>query len=70
MTLNTPEVITAMGLGSGCYLATLWLARDALRRLPLDRVQVPAVPRSRPEPKPDQAAQDAEVKQIDGRRAS
>lgn len=58
--------IIAMAVNS---LATLGLGYAVVRRLPLDRVQVPAAPRPRPEPKTEQPAQ-AEVEQIDGRRAS
>ena len=65
MTLNTPEVITLMALGAGCYLATVQLLRDALHRLPLDRVQVGSPPSPKPGT-PGRSADDALMSDLAG----
>ena len=49
MTLNTPEVITAMVLGSGCYLATLGTAWRALSTVE-KRLRLVAPPKEKDQP--------------------
>ena len=49
MTLNTPEVITAMILGSGCYLATLGTAWRALSTVE-KRLRLVAPPKEKDQP--------------------
>ena len=49
MTLNTPEVITAVSLGAVCYLATLWTACKAVTSLEA-RLRLVAPPKQQAQP--------------------
>ena len=58
MTLNTPEVITAMSLGAACYLATVWTVRDRLAAVEA-RLRLVAPPKQQAQPAAEDAAADS-----------
>jgi hypothetical protein len=55
VTLNTPEVITAMSLGAACYLATLGTAWKALTAMQA-RLRLVAPPKEHAQPETGSAA--------------
>ena len=56
MTLNTPEVVTAMSLAAACYLATLGTAWRALGAVEA-RLRLVAPPKPAEQPKDEPAVQ-------------